>query len=79
MDAMNQTNDARDATPHAAVVTCDRVGCKLAAEYERLTADINARGFNLNEPGGRIERLCAVHASEVRQYVGGRVWKAESA
>lgn len=24
MDAMNQTNDARDATPHAAVVTCPR-------------------------------------------------------
>ncbi len=59
------------------VMPCARPGCRLPAEYERLATDANTMGFNLNETGGRIERLCIVHAAEVRLYLGGRLWRLD--
>ena len=38
--------------------------CASRATHERLVADPNTRGFNLNEPGARWQRLCEAHAAE---------------
>jgi len=56
---------------------CDR--CELPASYRRWIADPNSRGSNLNEPGMKPQLLCAVHANEVRMYVGGPMERLESA
>ena len=53
--------------------TCERPGCHLPAFYRRWRTDPDTRGVNLNEPGMREELLCAPHANEVREYVGGRL------
>lgn len=54
---------------------CDRPGCGLPATWERLVATSESRGFNLNEPGAKIEVLCHAHANEVATYVGGWIKK----
>ena len=58
--------------------TCERPGCRLRAAYTRLRADLASRGQSLNEPGAKLEHLCLAHAADVRQDVGGPLWRIES-
>lgn len=48
--------------------------CNLEATHERLVADASSRGFNLNEPGARIQKLCFVHAADCGD---ARTWRIE--
>lgn len=58
--------------------TCGRPGCRGPATHARLRADPGSRGLNLNEPGVKTEFLCSVHAADVRENVGGPLWRIES-